>query len=83
MTNISTLDTSSAMDGFNTDIELASQSIADVTSSLGTLVAADYSIELPISFVFNTQTAEVLSRNPQVLEVFRLVLPQVGVTSSE
>jgi hypothetical protein len=81
ITTIASTDTSAALDPMIEDVGLVSTGISEMQAGLETLASADYSIQMPIQFVFDTATAETLARNPTIIETVRLILPQVGVTS--
>jgi hypothetical protein len=81
ITAIAATDTSVALDPMVEDVGLVSTGISEMQAGLETLASADYSIQMPIQFVFDTATAETLARNPTIIETVRLILPQVGVTS--
>lgn len=82
VTNIAATDTSTTFDPIITDVDEATTKVDEFQGKLNDIATMELSIELPISFVFDTQTAELLSRNSQVVEVIRLVLPQLGITPS-
>jgi hypothetical protein len=81
ITTIASTDTSAALDPMVEDVSLVNTGISEMQAGLETLASADYSIQMPIQFVFDTATAETLARNPTIIETVRLILPQVGVTS--
>lgn len=49
-----------------------------VTPVIETLPPSTLATQVPVSFIFDTATAKELSRNEQVVEVVRLILPQLG-----
>jgi len=77
---ISQTDLTETLDPLVTDIESASATLTEFEDGLTRVQGANWAVEVPISFVFNEQTAELLSRNSQVVETVRLILPQLGIT---
>lgn len=77
--NISQSDVSPVLDPLLADATNAQTGMDDFTKSLEKLSKTQFGIEIPIEFVFDNVTAEILSRNSSVVEVFKLVLPMLGV----
>lgn len=77
--NIAATDVSATFDPLVSDVDEAVAKVDEFQGKMTTLTDADWSIEVPIAFVFNTQTAELLARNTQVVETVRLVLDQLSV----
>jgi hypothetical protein len=82
VTNIAATDTSTAFDPMITDVDEATVKIDEFQGKLTAITEMDLSLELPISFVFDAVSADIMSRNSSVIELFRLVLPMVGVPTS-
>lgn len=78
MTNISAIDISEPLDPFVGDMMSANTELDTFEAGMTRLTETEFSLEVPISFVFSEQTAEILSRNSQVVEVFKLVMPMLG-----
>jgi hypothetical protein len=77
---ISETDLSGVFDPMTGDIDVANGAVLEFEDSLNRIASTNVGVEVPISFVFDNQTAEMLSRNSQVVETIRLILPQLGVT---
>lgn len=78
MTNISAIDISEPLDPFIGDMLSANTELDTFEAGMTRLTETEFSLEVPIAFVFDTQTAETLSRNSQVVEVVKLILPMLG-----
>jgi hypothetical protein len=70
---------SATVDPLVNDVDNAVAKVDEFQSKMTTIADTDWSIEVPISFVFDNTTAELLSRNSQVVETIRLILPQLGI----
>jgi hypothetical protein len=79
VTNIAATDMSATVDPLVNDVDNAVAKVDEFQSKMTTIADTDWSIEVPISFVFDNTTAELLSRNSQVVETIRLILPQLGI----
>jgi len=82
VSTISQTDVSGTLDPMVADMDTVNTELNDFESGLRTLTTAEWEMEVPLKFVFDTQTAEMLSRNSQVVETVRLILPQLGITPS-
>ena len=77
MTNIAAIDTTAALEPMIADVSMVNLGISEMQTGLETLASADYSIQVPVHIVLGTQTAEMLARNPTIIETIRLV---TGIT---
>lgn len=82
VTNIAATDTSTTFDPIISDVDEAVEKVDEFQGKLTAMQDMDFSLEIPLSFVFTPEQAEWLARNSSVVEVFRLVLPQLGITPS-
>jgi hypothetical protein len=76
---ITETDLSMVFDPITQDIEASTVQVLNFEDTLNRVASSEIGIQLPISFVFDNTTAELLARNSSVVEVFKLVLPQIGV----
>ena len=62
-----------------TDVETINTDVDELEASMARLTTTAFALQVPLSFVFDNATAELLSRNSQVVETVRLVLQQLQV----
>lgn len=76
---LSETDLSPVFDPMTGDIQMVNSEITELENGLERVGNMEMRIQLPLEFVFDTVTAEIMSRNTQVVELFKLVLPQIGI----